>query len=198
MLHRRFPHLLVALYALFTASCGSNPTSAPVETATGIGTAATIAARTPAPTPQRAPAGARATAPGEIYDGPQALAIAPVVEGRASASPEVSRWWIQKLMAEDLDRTDLFAGVIPLEHASEAHEGGVLVQPALTGLTWSRPDQRSGTIAMRIRASDTATGRVRLDRVYTASCQNCKVAPGQPAIAGPLAVLMKDVANDLR
>jgi hypothetical protein len=198
MLHRRCPHLLVALYALFAAGCGSSPTSAPVETATGIGTSAAIGARAPAPEPARASANARATAPGEIYDGPPALAIAPVVDGRASASPAVSAWWIQKLMADDLDRSNLFAGVIPLEHASEAHEGGLLVQPALTGLTWSRPDQRSGTIAMRIRASDTATGRVRVDRVYTASCSNCKVPPGQPAVAGPLAVLMQDVAKDLR
>ncbi|UHD16654.1 hypothetical protein [Thiocapsa bogorovii] len=194
MSYRRFPHLLVVLYVLFTAGCGSSPTSAPVQTATGIGTSAAIGA----PTPARAPGSARATAPGEIYDGPPALAIAPVVDGRASASPEVSAWWIQKLMADDLDRTDLFAGVIALEHVSEAHEGGLLVQPALTGLTWTRPDQRSGTIAMRIRASDTETGRVRLDRVYTASCSNCKVAPGQPAVAGPLAVLMQDVAKDLR
>ncbi len=200
MLHRRLPYLLFALYALVTAGCGSSPTSAPVETSTGIGTSAVIGSRTPAPapTPARAPAGARATAPGEIYDGPPALAIAPVVDGRASASPEVSRWWIQKIMAEDLNRTDLFAGVIALEHASEAHEGGVLIQPALTGLTWNRPDQRSGTIAMRIRASDTETGRVRLDRVYTASCRDCAVPPGQPAVAGPLSVLMQDVAKDLR
>ncbi|EGV16826.1 hypothetical protein [Thiocapsa marina] len=195
MSYRRLPHLLVVLYALFTASCGSNPTSAPVETATGIGTSG---ARAPAAAPARAPSRVRATADGEIYDGPPALAIAPVVDGRAAASPEVSRWWIQKIMAEDLDRTDMFAGVIALEHASEAHEGGVLVQPALTGLTWTRPDQRSGTIAMRIRASDTVTGRVRLDRVYTASCSNCRVSPGQPAVAGPLGVLMQDVAKDLR
>jgi hypothetical protein len=196
MLHRRFPHLLVVLYALFTVSCGTSPTSAPVETASGVGRSAAIGAR--APTPAPSPPKARATATGEIYDGPPALAIAPVVEGRASASPEVSRWWIQRLMAEDLNRSDDFAGVIALEHASEAHEGGVLIQPALTGLSWTRPDQRSGTISMRIRASDTATGRVRLDRVYTASCRNCKVSPGQPAVAGPLAVLMQDVANDLR
>jgi hypothetical protein len=192
MLHRRLPHLLVALYAIFTAGCGTSPTSAPVETASEIGRSAAIGARAPAP-PK-----ARATATGEIYDGPPALAIAPVVEGRASASPEVSRWWIQRLMAEDLNRSDDFAGVIALEHGSEAHEGGVLIQPALTGLSWTRPDQRSGTISMRIRASDTATGRVRLDRVYTASCRNCKVPPGQPAVAGPLAVLMQDVAKDLR
>ena len=187
---RRFSHLLlVAVAALATVSCGSSPTSAPVQTSTRIGTSTVVG--TPAP------ARPKATASGEIYDGPPALAIAPVIDGRTSASPEVSAWWIQKLIAEDLDRSDLFAGVIPLEHASAAHEGGLLIQPALTALTWTQPNQRSGTIAMRIRASDTATGRVRLDRVYTASCRDCKVPPGQPAVAGPLAVLMQDVAKDL-
>lgn len=191
MLFRRFSHLLlVAVAALSIASCGSSPTSAPVQTSTRIGTSTAIG--TPAP------ARSKATATGEIYDGPPALAIAPVVDGRTSATPEVSAWWIQKLIAEDLDRSDLFAGVIPLEQASEAHEGGLLIQPALTALTWTQPNQRSGTIAMRIRASDTATGRVRLDRVYTASCRDCKVPPGQPAVAGPLAVLMQDVAKDLQ
>lgn len=188
MSFRRPSHLLVAVYALALASCGSSPTSAPVETSTKIGSSTVVG--TPAPT--------RATASGEIYDGPPALAIAPVVDGRASASPAISAGALQKLMAEDLDRSDLFAGVIPLEHASEAHEGGVLIQPALTELTWTQPNQRSGTIAMRIRASDTATGTVRLDRVYTASCRDCKVSPGQPAVAGPLAVLMQDVAKDLQ
>lgn len=188
---RRFSYLLlVAVAALVIAGCGSSPTSAPVQTSTRVGPS------TVAGTP--APARPRATASGEIYDGPPALAIAPVVDGRASATPEVSAWWIQRLMAEDLDRSDLFAGVIPLEHASEAHEGGLLIQPALTALTWTQPNQRSGTIAMRIRASDPETGRVRLDRVYTASCRDCKVPPGQPAVAGPLALLMQDVAKDLR
>ncbi len=190
MSFRRSSHLLVAVYALALASCGSSPTSAPVETSTRIGASTVVGTPAPAPT--------RATASGEIYDGPPALAIAPVVDGRTSASPAVSAGSIQRLMAEDLDRSDLFAGVIPLEHASEAHEGGVLIQPALTELTWTQPNQRSGTIAMRIRASDTATGKVRLDRVYTASCRDCKVPPGQPAVAGPLAVLMQDVARDLQ
>lgn len=191
MSSRRVLHLLlVAVIALVTASCGSRPTSAPVQTATRVGTSTVVG--TPAP------ARPKATAPGEIYDGPPALAIAPVVDGRASASPEVSAWWVQKLMVEDLDRSDLFAGVIPLEHASEAHEGGLLIQPALTALTWTQPNQRSGSIAMRIRASDPETGRVRLDRVYAASCRDCKVPPGQPAVAGPLAVLMQDVVKDLR
>ncbi|QVL49947.1 MAG: hypothetical protein KFB96_05555 [Thiocapsa sp.] len=182
--------LLVAVAALVIAGCGSSPTSAPVQTSTRVGPSTVVG------TPTRARP--RATASGEIYDGPPALAIAPVVDGRASATPEVSAWWIQRLMAEDLDRSNLFAGVIPLEHASEAHEGGLLIQPALTALTWTQPNQRSGTIAMRIRASDPETGRVRLDRVYTASCRDCKVPPGQPAVAGPLAVLMQDVAKDLR
>jgi hypothetical protein len=184
---RRCSHLFVPVAALALASCGSSPTSAPVQSSSRAAPSTLVGA----------PAPRRSSASGEIYDGPPALAIAPVVDGRTTASPEISSWLIQKLMAEDLDRTDLFAGVIPLESASAAHEGGLIIQPALTALTWTQPNQRSGSIAMRIRASDTATGRVKLDRVYTASCRDCKVSPGQPAVAGPLAVLMQDVAKDL-
>jgi hypothetical protein len=170
MLPRRCLCLIAAVSALALANCGSSSTVGPVGT----------------------------RADGEIYDGPVAVAIAPVVDGRPSAYPEVSRAWLQTRMARILDRDDLYAGVIPLGMHGEAHEGEILLQPALTALTWAHPNQRSGSIAMRIRATHVPTGRVRLDQVYNASCRDCKVQPGQPAVAGPFDLLMQDVVKDLR
>jgi hypothetical protein len=170
MLPRRFPCFFAALSVLALASCGSNSALAP----------------------------GGASVDSEIYDGPVAIAIAPVVDGRSAAYQEVSRLLIQNLIVESLDRANLYAAVIPLELHGEAHEGELLVQPALAALQWTSPNQRSGSITMRIRASHAATGRVRLDQVYTGSCRDCKVLPGQPPIAGPLTVMMQDVIKDLR
>jgi len=182
---RPFLRLLAAVSILILASCASEPRT--TRTAT----------LTPPAAPLSEPAVRRAPSSDEIYTGPPAAAILPVIEGRASASPDVSRWWIQKVMAEELDRADVFAGVIPLETREEAHEADLVIQPALTALTWTRPDQRSGNIAMRVRATDAVSGQVRLDRVYTASCNNCRTTPGQPAVAGPVAAMMQDVIKDL-
>jgi hypothetical protein len=170
MLPRHVLRFVAALSVLALPSCGSNSAIAP-----GV-----------------------ASLDSEIYDGPVAIALAPVVDGRSAPYQEVSRLWIQNLIAESLDRANLYAAVIPLELYGEAHEGELLVQPALAALQWTSPNQRSGSITMRIRASHAATGRVRLDEVYTGSCRDCKVPPGQPPIAGPLAVMMQDVIKDLR
>jgi hypothetical protein len=170
MLPRHFLRFVAALAVPALASCGSNSAISPAGT---LGDS-------------------------EIYAGPVAVAIAPVVDGRSTTDQEISRLWIQNLIAESLDRANLYAAVIPLESHGEAHEGELLVQPALAALQWTSPNQRSGSIRMRVRTSHAATGRVRLDQVYTGTCRDCKVPPGQPAIAGPLAVMMQDVIKDLR
>lgn len=192
MCSRPLISLLAVVSVLALASCASNRSAPPRSATVSAPTPATV---TLTPSPARS---TRATnLVGEIYEGPPAVAVSPVVEGRRAASPEVSSWWLQKLLSDEIDRSDLFAGVIPLESYSEAHEADLLIQPALTALDWTRPNQRSGTISMRIRATHVPTGEVRLDRVYTASCRDCKVAPGQPPVAGPLTVLAQDVIRDL-
>jgi hypothetical protein len=116
----------------------------------------------------------------ESYDGPAALAIDPVAEGRAVASPSVSRWWIQKLMAEDLGRSGIFAGVIPLTAPGEANEAGVILEASVNDLVWEDAGQRSGTLSLRVRTRDKLSREVGIDRVYSGRCDGCRVPAGQP------------------
>lgn len=133
----------------------------------------------------------------EGYDGPVALAIEPVAEGRAVASPSVSRWWIQKLMAEDLDRSGIFAGVIPLAVPGEANEAGILLEASLTELVWEGAGEQSGTLSLRVRTRDKQSGEVGIDGAYSGRCSGCRVPAGQPTVAGPLADLMSELRQDL-
>ncbi|MBK1644740.1 hypothetical protein CKO25_08780 [Thiocapsa imhoffii] len=134
----------------------------------------------------------------ERYDGPVALAIAPVVDGRGAGESEISLWWIQRVMSQELDRMPLYAVVIPLETRTEAHEGELLMQPALTSLKWTQPPGPGSEISMRIRVTHPGTGQVRLDRVYRGDCRHCRFESGQPPIAGPLTALMADLNKDLQ
>lgn len=186
---RLFFSLPALLGALFIVGCASAPEPAPVS----VPTPQTRVERPSMHTPIRE----RPLVPGEIYTGPPTAAIAPVVDGRAASSSQIPTAWIRDWMSQEIDQADIFAGVIPLPSRDQAHEADLLIQPALTELTWTSPDQRSGKLVMRIRATHLPTGRVQLDRIYTGDCRGCRTGAGQPAVAGPLAMILPDLIRDL-
>jgi hypothetical protein len=134
----------------------------------------------------------------ETYSGPPAAAVAPVTEGRTVPLPQVSRWWIQKVIADELARAEVFAGVVRLEHPRAENEAGVVILPTLMELRWRDPSERGGDVTLRVRVLDKATGRVEFERVYKGGCGRCAVPLGQPSIVGPVSALMEDLSRDLR
>ena len=134
----------------------------------------------------------------ETYDGPPAAAVAPVAEGRAIPLPQVSRWWIQKVITEELDRAGVFAGVVRLEHARAENEAALIIEPSLTDLRWRDPSERGGDVTLRVRVLDKTTGRIDFERVYKGGCARCDVPVGEPSIVGPVSALMEDLSRDLR
>ena len=125
-------------------------------------------------------------------------AVAPVLEGRAVPAPEVSRWWIQKTLADTLDAANTFDGVIRLEARHAENEAGLILEPTLTDLRWSDPAQSGGEVSIRLRAVDKFSGQVKLDRVYSGGCKRCPVPPGEPPIVGPASEVARAIDRDLR
>lgn len=134
----------------------------------------------------------------ETYSGPPAVAIAPVGDARAIRSPQVSLWWIQKLMAQDLERSGVFAGVIRLENTWVEHEADLVIEPSLTDLRWRDAGQSGGDLSLRVRTVDKRSGKIGIDQVYSGDCSHCVIPPGQPPVAGPLADLMPKLTKSLR
>lgn len=133
----------------------------------------------------------------ETYGGPPTVAVNPVTEARAVASPTVSKWWIQKLVTESLDRSGELAGAVALPGPNAENEATVILDLALTELDWQGAGRTSGELSLRVRSRDKASGRSGIDRVYKGRCKGCRIPPGQPPVAGPLADLTSDLARDL-
>jgi hypothetical protein len=129
----------------------------------------------------------------DTYDGPVALAVAPVIDRRTPVGPGVPTGWIQTAIVNRLERTRDFAGVIALEHPDDGHEGEYLLEPTLV-VVGGAGARRTG---IRARIVHAPTGRVRWDRTYPDTCRSCRAAPGQPISAPGVAEIVAALSSDV-
>jgi hypothetical protein len=134
----------------------------------------------------------------DTYDGPVALAVAPVLDRRIPSSPGVPTSWIQTAIVDRLERTRGFAGVIALDRPDDEHEGEYLLEPSLVAVGGTSAPR----VGIRARLTHAPTGQVRWDRIYPDTCQRCGTAPGQaisaPGLAEVTAALSSDVLRVTR
>lgn len=100
----------------------------------------------------------------ETYRGQFAAAIDPVASaGAPGIGPDQSRR-IQSRLVRELERSDIFASVIPLSQRGESNEAEIIITPSVVGAV-SRPD-RFERIELRVTSRSKTTGTLGVNQVY--------------------------------
>ena len=130
----------------------------------------------------------------ENYRGPVGAALAPVVDRTRTPVGASGTEAIARQIETTLVGARIFAAVTRLNGHEDGHDGAVLIAPTLHKALWQGG---AGEVEIQVRASDTSTGAVTLDRRYLGACSACPAGSETSPIAGPLAVALKDLTSDL-
>jgi hypothetical protein len=130
----------------------------------------------------------------ENYRGPVGAALAPVVDRTRTPLGASGTEAIAREIETTLVGARIVAAVIRPNGHDDGHDGAVLIAPTLLKASWQGG---AGEVEIQVRASDTSTGAVTLDRRYVGACGACPFGAGAGTITGPLAVALKDLTSDL-